>query len=212
MILLKPLSNAQTVGYRILAVIKGTATCSEGKMEQLLASLSGEQLVWLFDRVLRESNVYPSEVNYIEAHGTGTLVIDPVECKSIKRILNVNRQRGRPIVVGSVKSNVGHLEPAAGIVSQIKVAYALKHNLIPPTISAHTLYPRIVMKALNLKNVIQIQSLPAAANENQLRTSTVSAFEFRETNVSLIVFKAKVRLVNVLRFWLHLDGALKYLD
>ncbi|KAA6383190.1 MAG: hypothetical protein EZS28_021281, partial [Streblomastix strix] len=81
----------------------------------------------------------------------------------------------------------GHLEPAAGIVSQIKVAYALKHNLIPPTISTHTLNPRIDMKALDLKNVIQIQSLPAAANENQLRTGTVSAFEFRETNVECLI-------------------------
>ncbi|KAA6367999.1 MAG: putative non-ribosomal peptide synthetase, partial [Streblomastix strix] len=137
--------------------------------------LSGEQQVWLFDRVLWESNVFPSKVNYIQAYDTSTLVGDPVECKSIRRILNVGRQRGRPIVVGSVKLNVGHLEPAAGIVSLIKVAYALKHNLIPPTISAHTLNPRIDMKALNLKIATQIQSLPAAANENQLRTGTVSA-------------------------------------
>ncbi|KAA6374726.1 MAG: putative polyketide synthase [Streblomastix strix] len=211
MILLKPLFDAQTVGCRILALIRGTATCSDGKMEQQMASLSGEQQVWLFDRVLRESNVFPSEVNYIQAHDIGILVSNLVECKSIRRILNVGRQRGRPIVVGSVKSNVGHQEPAAGIVSQIKVVYALKHNLIPPTISAHTLNPRIDMKALNLKIATQIQSLPAAANENQLRTGTVSAFEFRETNVSLIVFKAKVRLVNVLRFWLYLDVVLKHL-
>ncbi|KAA6368278.1 MAG: putative polyketide synthase [Streblomastix strix] len=210
-LLLKPLSDAQTVGCRILAVIRGTETYSNGKMELQMTSLSGEQQVWLFDRVLCESNVFPSEVNYIQSHDTGTLVSDPVECKSIRRILNVGRQRGRPIVVGSVKLNVGHLEPAAGIVSLIKVAYALKHNLIPPTISAHTLNPRIDMKALNLKNVIQIQSLPAAANENQLRTGTVSAFEFRETNVCLIVFKAKVRQVNVLRFWLYLDRVLKHL-
>ncbi|KAA6398153.1 MAG: putative hybrid non-ribosomal peptide synthetase/type I polyketide synthase [Streblomastix strix] len=211
MILLQQLSNAERNENRILVVIRGTATYSNGLMEQLLASLSGELQVWLFDRVLCQSNVFPSEENYIQAHDTGTLVSDPVECKSIRRNLNVGRQRGRPIIVGSVKSNVGHLEPAAGIVSQIKVAYALKHNLIPPTISAHTLYPRIDMKALNLKNVIQIQSLPAAANKNQLRTGTVSAFEFRETNVSLIVFKAKVRLVNVLRFQLYLDGVLKHL-
>ncbi|KAA6384218.1 MAG: putative type I polyketide synthase [Streblomastix strix] len=208
-LLLKPLFDTQTVGCRILALIRGTATCSDGKMEQQMTFLSGEQQVWLFDRVLCESNVFPSEVNYIVEYDTGTLVSDPVECKSIRRILNVIHQRGRPIVVGSVKSNVGHLEPAAGIVSLIKVAYALKHNLIPPTISAHTLYPQIDMKALNLKIVIQIQSLPAATNENQLRTGNVSAFEFRETNVCLIVFKAKVSLVNVLRFWLYLDGVLK---
>ncbi|KAA6373246.1 MAG: putative polyketide synthase, partial [Streblomastix strix] len=187
MLLLKPLFDAQTVGYRILALIRGTATCSDGKMEQQMTFLSGEQQVWLFDRVLCESNVFPSEVNCIQVHDTGTLVSDPVECKSIRRILKVGRQRGRPIVVGSVKSNVGHLKPAAGIVSLIKVAYALKHNLIPPTISAHTLYPRIDMKALNLKNVIQIQSLPAAVNENQLRTGTVSAFEYRETNVECLI-------------------------
>ncbi|KAA6378873.1 MAG: hypothetical protein EZS28_025600, partial [Streblomastix strix] len=211
MILLKHLSDSERDGNRFLAVIRGTATYSNGKMEQQMTFLSGEQQVWLFDRVLYESNVFPSEVNYVEAHDTGTLVSDPVECKSIRCILNVGRQMGRPIVVGSVKSNVGHLEPAAGIVSLIKVAYGLKHNLIPPTISAHTFYPRIVMKALNLKNVIQIQSLPAATNENQLRTGTVSAFEFRETNVSLIVFKAKIRQVNVLRFWLYLDGVLKHL-
>ncbi|KAA6388076.1 MAG: putative polyketide synthase, partial [Streblomastix strix] len=156
-LLLKPLFDAERNGCRILALIRGTATCYDGKTEQQMTFLSGEQQVWLFDRVLCESNVFPSEVNYIQVHDTGTLVSDPVECKSIRRILNVGRQRGRPIVVGSVKSNVGHLEPAAGIVSLIKVAYALKHNLIPPTISAHTLYPRIVMKALNLKNVIQIQ-------------------------------------------------------
>ncbi|KAA6382498.1 MAG: putative peptide synthase [Streblomastix strix] len=149
-------------------------------MELQMASISGEQLVWLFDRVLRESNVFPSELNYIVEYDTGTLVSDPVECKSIKRILNVNHQRGRPIVVGYVKSNVGHLKPAVGIISLIKVAYALKHNLIPPTISAHTLNPRIDMKALNLKIATQIQSLPVASNENQPRTGTVSAFEFRE--------------------------------
>ncbi|KAA6369005.1 MAG: putative polyketide synthase, partial [Streblomastix strix] len=119
MILLKPLFDAQTVGCRILALIRGTATCSEGKMEQQMSFLSGEQQVWLFYRVLCESNVFPSEVNYIQVHDTGTLVSDPIECKSIRRILNVGRQRGRPIVVGSVKSNVGHLEPAAGIVSLI---------------------------------------------------------------------------------------------
>ncbi|KAA6396735.1 MAG: putative type I polyketide synthase [Streblomastix strix] len=189
-ILQKPLFDAQRNGCRILVDIRGTATYSNGKMELQMASLSEEQQVWLFDRVLRESNVFPSEVNYVEAHG---------------------REKERPIVVGSVKSNVGHLEPAAGIVSLIKVAYALKHNLIPPTISAHTLNPQIDMKALILKITTQIQSQPAAANENQPRTGTVSAFEFRETNVSLIVFKAKVRLVNVLRFWLYLDQALKHL-
>ncbi|KAA6375495.1 MAG: putative hybrid non-ribosomal peptide synthetase/type I polyketide synthase [Streblomastix strix] len=211
MILQKPLSDAERDGCRIMTLIRGTATYSDGKMDQQMTFLSGEQQVQLFDRVLYESNVFPSETNSVKAHDTSTLVNDPVECKSIRRILNVGRQRRRANVVGSVKSNVGHLEPAAGIVSLIKVVYAVKHNLIPPTISALTLNPRIVMKALNLKNVIQIQSLPAAANENQLRTGTVSEFEFREPNVSLIVLKAKARLVNVLRFWLYLDGVLKHL-
>ncbi|KAA6384194.1 MAG: putative hybrid non-ribosomal peptide synthetase/type I polyketide synthase [Streblomastix strix] len=136
-------------------------------MELQMASLSGEQQVQLFDRVLRESNVFPYEVNYIQVHDTGTLVGDPVECKSIKRILNVGREKGRPIVVGSVKSNVGHLEPAAGIVSLIKVAFSVKHNLVPPTISVHTLNPQIDMKTLNLKIAIQLQQFPAPTYEGQ---------------------------------------------
>ncbi|KAA6362121.1 MAG: putative polyketide synthase, partial [Streblomastix strix] len=175
MILLKPLSDAERDGNRILAVIRGTATCSDGKMNQQMTSPSEEQQEWLFDRVLRESNVFPSEVNYVEAHGTGTLVGDPIECKSISQVLNVGREKLRPVVIGSVKSNVGHLEPAAGIVSIIKVAYALKHNLIPPTISVHTLNPRIDMKALNLKIATQLQPFPSPAYENQPRTAMISA-------------------------------------
>ncbi|KAA6388903.1 MAG: putative beta-ketoacyl synthase [Streblomastix strix] len=174
MLLLKPLSDAERVGNRILALIRGTATCSDGKMEQQMAFLSGEQQVWLFDRVHRESNVLPSEVNYIQVHDTDTLVSDPVECKSMRRFLNVGCQRGRPIVVGSVKSNVGHLEPAAGIVSQIKVAYATNGDLEEQMLDV--LY----------KNI-------------------------DEDMVFVIVFKAKVRFVNVLRFWLYLDGVLKHL-
>ncbi|KAA6371627.1 MAG: putative type I polyketide synthase [Streblomastix strix] len=132
-----------------------------------MTSPSEEQQEWLLNRVHRESNIFPYEVDYFEAHDTGTLVGDPVECKSIKRVLNVNRQRGRPIVVGYVKSNVGHLQHAAGIVSLIKVAYALKHNLIPPTLSVHNLNPRIDMKALNLKIVTQLQQFPAPTYEGQ---------------------------------------------
>ncbi|KAA6394946.1 MAG: putative type I polyketide synthase [Streblomastix strix] len=130
MLLLKPLSNAERDGNRIRAIIMGTATCSDGKMEQQMTSPSEEQQEWLFDRVHRDSNIFSQEVNYFEAHDTGTLVGDPVECKSIKSVLNVGREKGRPIVVLYVKSNVGHLEPAAGIVSLIKVAHALKRNLI----------------------------------------------------------------------------------
>ncbi|KAA6377446.1 MAG: putative polyketide synthase [Streblomastix strix] len=132
-----------------------------------MASLSEQQRQWLFNRVHRESNIFPYEVDQVEAHGIGTLVGDPVECKSIKRVLNVGRDWGRPIVVGYVKSNVGHLQLAAGILSLIKVAYALKHNLIPPTISTLTLNPRIDMKALNSKIVTQLQQFPASTYEGK---------------------------------------------
>ncbi|KAA6385314.1 MAG: hypothetical protein EZS28_019159 [Streblomastix strix] len=115
--------------------------------------------------------MFPYKVNYVEAHGIGTLVGDLIECQSIARILDIDREKGRHVVIGSVKSNVGHLEPVTGIVSLIKFAFAMKYYLIPLTVPVHILNPRIDMKAFKLKIATQQQPFPNSYNKNKHRTA-----------------------------------------
>ncbi|KAK2958826.1 putative Highly reducing polyketide synthase easB [Blattamonas nauphoetae] len=187
MLLIKPLADAEKDNNRIFSVIRGTACCSDGKMNQQMTSPSEEQQEWIYNQVLNLSNIYPSEINYVETHGTGTAVGDPIECRSISKVLGIGREKTRPVLMGSNKSNVGHLEPAAGIVSLIKMALSIKHNLIPPTISIKNLNPKINPEAMNISFCTKLQPFPEPAYLDQPRTAMISAFGFGGTNASTIM-------------------------
>ncbi|MFY0577468.1 polyketide synthase [Cystobacter fuscus] len=148
MIVLKPLSKALEDGDSIYALIRGGAVNQDGRSNGLTAPNPAAQ-----EAVLRaayaDAGVPPSRVQYVEAHGTGTKLGDPIEVKSLAAVVGADRPEGNVCALGSVKTNIGHLEAAAGIAGLIKVALSLKHRQIlrasisrsPTPTSASTRFP-----------------------------------------------------------------------
>ncbi len=139
------------------------------------------------EAVLREAyrrgNIDPSQVDYIEAHGTGTKVGDPIEMKALGAVLGENRQPGDNCLVGSVKTNIGHTETAAGIAGIIKVALAFKHKQIPPSLHFNTPNPAINFAESKLQVVTELtpwlQDKPMIAG--------VNSFGFGGTNAHIVM-------------------------
>ena len=128
-VVLKRLSDAEAAGDRILAVIRGSAVNHGGAASGLTVP-NGQAQEALLVAALRDARVSPHEVDLIETHGTGTSLGDPIEVKAIGRVFRA-RVASRPLVLGAVKSNFGHLEAAAGIIGLIKVVQCLRHEAIP---------------------------------------------------------------------------------
>ena len=129
-VVLKPLSRALADGDPIYAVVRGSAVNQDGRSNGLMAPNPLAQEAVLRE-AYRRAGVSPGDVQYVEAHGTGTLLGDPIEVKALGAVLGIDRPPGRPCALGAVKTNIGHLEAAAGIAGLIKVALALKHREIP---------------------------------------------------------------------------------
>lgn len=129
-VLLKPLSQAIADGDSIYAVIKGSAVNQDGRSNGLTAPNPWAQEA-LLKEAYRQAGISPYQVQYIEAHGTGTQLGDPIEMKALGKVLAQGRTAGNDCLVGSVKTNIGHLEAAAGIAGLIKVALSLYHRQIP---------------------------------------------------------------------------------
>jgi len=185
-VVLKPLTKALADGDPIYAVIRGSAVNQDGRSNGLMAPNPHAQ-----EAVLREAYrlaaVSPGEVQYVEAHGTGTLLGDPIEAKALGAVLSVNREAGRPCAVGSVKTNIGHLEAAAGIAGLIKVALALKHREIPPSLNFEEPNPHIPFDRLPLRVQTTLESWPAAAAAG---LAGVSSFGFGGTNAHVVLQEA----------------------
>ena len=115
-VVLKPLSKALADGDRIYSIIRGGAINNDGRTNGLMAPSSEAQLLLLQEAYLR-AGISPKDVQYIEAHGTGTILGDPIEMKALSELLAIQHEIGQSCAIGSVKSNIGHLEGAAGIAS-----------------------------------------------------------------------------------------------
>lgn len=141
-VVLKRLSDALAGGDRIFAVIRGTAVNHDGRTNGLTApnGLAQEAVI---RAALEDAQVAPAAVQYLEAHGTGTPVGDPIEFESIRNTLLAGRADGAPLRIGSVKTNIGHLEIAAGVAGLIKTVLALLHEEIPPHLHLRQLNPLI---------------------------------------------------------------------
>ena len=124
-VVLKRLSDAQADGDEILAVIRGTAVNQDGRSSGITAP-NGTAQEAVIRAALAQSGVRGEEIGYVEAHGTGTALGDPIEAHALAAVLGVGRGAENPLVVGSVKTNVGHLESAAGVAGLIKVVLALR--------------------------------------------------------------------------------------
>jgi acyl transferase domain-containing protein/SAM-dependent methyltransferase len=182
-VVLKRMSDAVLDRDRILAVIRGTAVNQDGRSGGLTVpnGLAQENLI---RRALAASDLAPAEVSYVEAHGTGTALGDPIEMRALGSALGVDRPRDSPLVVGSVKTNLGHLESAAGVAGLIKVVLALQHGEIPPHLHFHDPNPHIRWSELPVTVPTALMPWPAAYDR---RIAGISSFGFTGTNAHVIV-------------------------
>ena len=182
-VLLKRLSEAVTDGDRIHAVIIGSALNQDGHTNGMLLPSPAAQA-----RLVREAcvnaGIDPSSVSYVEAHGTGTAVGDPIEAHALGDALCSTRPADTPLVIGSVKTNLGHLETASGVAGLVKVALMLKHGRIPPSLHFETPNPNIDFAALKLRVAITTEPFPT---NGSVRTAGVNSFGFGGANAHVLL-------------------------
>jgi acyl transferase domain-containing protein/NADPH:quinone reductase-like Zn-dependent oxidoreductase/acyl carrier protein len=181
MVLLKPLGDALADGDRVHGVILGTASNCDGRTMGL-ALPSAEAQEDLLRRVYAEFGVHPDELVYFEGHGTGTAVGDPAEARAIGQALGIRRISG-PLPIGSVKTNVGHLEPASGMAGLCKALLVLRHGTIPATLHAEVPSPVIDFTGLGIDLVTANRPLAEAARP----VVGVNSFGFGGANAHAIV-------------------------
>ncbi|MEM7532859.1 MAG: type I polyketide synthase [Chloroflexota bacterium] len=183
-VVLKRLIDAQADGDNILALIRGSAVNHDGQSSGLTVpnGLSQEKVI---QEALKRAGVQPAEVSYVEAHGTGTPLGDPIE---IEALGNVYGQRKTPLFVGSVKTNVGHLEAAAGVAGVIKTVLALQHREIPPHL--HFTQPNSHISWEELPLTVPTSPHAWSAEE---RLAGVSSFSLSGTNAHMILQESPER-------------------
>ena len=158
-LVLKDYDLALADGDRILAVVAQTTVNTDGKKNGLTIPKTKAQTELLTSAYL-SAGIAPDEISYIEAHGTGTAVGDPIEALALGQALGSQRNPDRPLLIGSVKSNLGHLEAASGIAGLAKALFVIEQRKIPATIGIKALNTRIDFKGLNLDVVTETRELP----------------------------------------------------
>jgi iturin family lipopeptide synthetase A len=186
MIVFKRLSDAQKAGDRVLAVIRGTAVNQDGASSGFTVP-NGVAQQALIRRTLESAGIGPDEIDYVESHGTGTPLGDPIEAGALGAVLGKAPGRTQPLLLGSVKSNIGHLESAAGVVGLIKLVLAIGHGRIPQTLHVKQQNPAIDWSGLNLKPVREPHDWQRSAKR---RFAALSAFGVSGSNAHLIVEEA----------------------
>ncbi len=183
LVLLKPLAAALKDQDPIYAVIRGSAVNQNGQSNGLTAPSRAGQ-----EQVLREAyaraQVSPGQVQYVETQGTGTPLGDTIEALALGSVLREGRPADRPCAIGSVKTNIGHMEAASGIASLMKAALALKHRQLPPNLHFQTPNPDIPFSTLPLR--VQ-QTLEPWPETDQPRIAGVSAFGFGGSNAHVVL-------------------------
>ena len=185
-VVLKPLSRALADGDRVHALVLATAVNQDGRSNGLTAPNGGAQEAVLRE-AYRRAGVAPAAVQYVEAHGTGTALGDPIEARALGAVVGAGRDGGPPCRIGSVKTNIGHLEAAAGIAGVIKVALALCHRRIPPSLHFRAPNPAIAFDELGLAVETEGEEWPAAPGQ---AVAGVSSFGFGGTNAHAVLAEA----------------------
>ena len=185
-VVLKRLGDAIADGDIIHAVIRGSAVNQDGASAGLTAP-SGAAQEAVIRSALDFAGVAPAQVDYLETHGTGTVLGDPIEVQGLAAALSPGRSPDRPLLIGSVKSNVGHLEAAAGVTGLIKVALALAHGAIPPHLHFRTPNPLIPWDRLPVK--VPTALTPWEATHGT-RIGGISSFGFGGTNAHVVLEQA----------------------
>jgi acyl transferase domain-containing protein len=181
MVVLKRLSDAITDKDNILALIRGAAVNHDGYTSGLTVP-SGPSQQAVIRQALADGGLHPDQISYIEAHGTGTSLGDPIEMGALQQVFG---QRSQPLVVGSVKTNIGHTEAAAGIAGLIKVVLSMQHGEIPPNLHFQQPNPYIDWDQLSVS--IPTETTPWSTNG---RFAGVSSFGFSGTNAHIVLEEA----------------------
>ncbi|SHN29555.1 type I polyketide synthase [Cryptosporangium aurantiacum] len=182
-VVLKRLSDARRDGDRVLAVIRGSGVNQDGRSNGLTAPNPVAQTD-LLRRVYAATGLSPTEIDYVEAHGTGTLLGDPIEAQALGAALGAGREIDRPLLIGSVKTNLGHLEAAAGVAGLIKVVLAMVNHRIPASLHYTAPNPHIPFEDARL--AVADRSLPWPRYAGVARAG-VSAFGFGGTNAHVVL-------------------------
>ncbi len=185
-LVLKRLADARRDGDRILAVLHGSAINQDGASSGLTAP-NGRAQEAVIGAALADAGITGAEISYLEAHGTGTSLGDPVELRAAWSALGPGRLPGEPLLVGSVKSNIGHSESASGMASVIKTILALRHERLPANLHCDTLNPHVPWREMNLRVV---DSLVPWRTGDRPRYAGVSGFGFSGTNAHLVIGEA----------------------
>ncbi|MGO9654900.1 SDR family NAD(P)-dependent oxidoreductase [Mycobacterium sp.] len=185
-IVVKRLEDAIRDGDRIRAVIRGSAVNQDGASGGLTVP-NGIAQQRVIAKALERAGIAPDDVGYLEAHGTGTSLGDPIEAEAAGAVLGAGREAGRPLLIGSVKTNIGHLEAAAGIAGVIKVILSLEHEVLPQHLHFRNPSPHIPWDELAVQVV---KEATAWERNGRPRVAGVSSFGFAGTNAHVILEEA----------------------
>ena len=190
LVALKLLDRAMADGDRIYAVIRGSAVNNDGRSSGVLGRPSQVGHEEMLRSAYDDAGVAPSRVGYVEAHGTGTRAGDPVEVCALGAVLASGRAQGERCLIGSVKTNIGHTEGAAGIAGLIKAALALHHHAIPASLHFVNPNPHIPWSALPFDVPTSTCAWPSSAGP---RTAAVNSFGIAGTNAHVVLEQAPAR-------------------
>ena len=183
-VVLKRLEEAEADGDRIWAVIRGSAVNQDGASPGLTVP-NGAAQERVIEQALARAGVRPSDVDYVEAHGTGTEVGDPIEALALAAAYGRGREADRPLLIGSVKTNIGHLEPAAGAAGLMKTVLAMQHGMIPKQLHFQTPNPQLDWDQLPLRVTSQPTEWPSRPGRPRL--AGISGFGWSGTNAHVVV-------------------------
>src|SRR6202048_2818432 len=186
LVVLKRLADAVADGDHILAIVRGSAVNQDGRSNGITAPNGLSQKALLRD-ALKNGGVSASQITYIETHGTGTALGDPIEVEALSAVIGRERRPGPPCFLGSVKTNIGHLEGAAGVAGMIKAVLCLQHRWIPPIVHFKKLNPHITLE--NTHFVIPTEGTAWSAGSEK-RFAGVSSFGFGGTNAHVVLEEA----------------------